>query len=82
MAVGVQGDDGAARSRIDSIRLTLADGRRGVIPFADLPEIGDLSNLWSIELPNPRAVMLRNPAAQSFARAAVRLSRMWVPSNH
>ena len=60
MAVGVQGDDGAARSRIDSIRLTLADGRRGVIPFADLPEIEDQSNLESMELPNPYTIMLKN----------------------
>ena len=44
----------------DGIHLTFADGRRGMIPFADLPEIEDLSNLQSIELPNPYAVMLRN----------------------
>jgi len=44
----------------DGVRLTFADGRRGIIPFADLPEIEDLSNLESIELPNPYAVILRN----------------------
>src|SRR3972149_2070315 len=44
----------------DGIHLTFADGRRGMTPFADLPEIEDLSNLQSIELPNPYAVMLRN----------------------
>ena len=44
----------------DGIHLTFADGRRGMIPFADLPEIEDLSNLESIDLPNPYTVMLRN----------------------
>jgi DNA-binding XRE family transcriptional regulator len=44
----------------NGIRLTFADGRRGVIPFADLPEIGDRSNLESIELPNPYMIMLRS----------------------
>ena len=50
----------AADPKKDGIHLTFADGRRGIIPFADLPEIEDLSNLQSIELPNPYAVMLRN----------------------
>jgi DNA-binding XRE family transcriptional regulator len=44
----------------DGVRLTFADGCRGIIPFADLPEIKDLSNLESIELPNPYTVMLTN----------------------
>ena len=35
----------AADPKKDGIHLTFADGRRGIIPFADLPEIGDLSNL-------------------------------------
>src|SRR3989304_9726139 len=42
------------------IHLTFADGRSGLVPFADLPEVRDQSNLESIELPNPYAVMLTN----------------------
>ena len=45
MTVAAAGDEG--------IRVTFADGRSGVIPFAELPEIGDASKVKSIELPNP-----------------------------
>ena len=44
----------------NGIHLTFADGRSGLVPFADLPEVRDQSNLESIELPNPYAVMLTN----------------------
>jgi len=37
----------------DGIRVTFADGCSGAIPFRDLPEIGELSKVKSIELPNP-----------------------------
>ena len=50
----------AADPKKDGIHLTFADGRRGVIPFADLPEIEDQSNLESMELPNPYTIMLKN----------------------
>src|SRR3990172_160575 len=44
----------------DGIHLTFADGRRGMIPFADLPEIEDLSNFESMELPDPYTIVLRS----------------------
>jgi len=50
----------SANPKKDGIHLTFADGCRGIIPFADLPEIADRANLESIELPNPYAIMLRN----------------------
>ena len=50
----------AAVPKRNGIHLTFADGRRGVIPFADLPEIEDLSNLQSIELPNPYTIVVRS----------------------
>ena len=50
----------AAVPKRNGIHLTFADGCRGVIPFADLPEIADRANLESIELPNPYTVMLRS----------------------
>ncbi len=37
----------------NGIRVTFADARSGVILFAELPEIGGLSKVKSIELPNP-----------------------------
>jgi len=50
----------AATARKDGIHLTFADGRRGVIPFRDLPEIKTEANLESIELPNPHELVLRD----------------------
>ncbi len=40
--------------------IAFADGVHGLIPSVDLPEIGAVSNLAEIELPNPYAVTLRN----------------------
>ena len=42
------------------IELSFADGCKGIIPFANIPEIGVLSNLAGIELPNPYEVILHN----------------------
>jgi DNA-binding XRE family transcriptional regulator len=50
----------AASPRKDGIELTFADGASGVVPFADIPEIGDASNLKAIELPNPYIIVLQN----------------------
>ena len=49
-----------ASRRKDGIELTFADGARGLIPFADIPEIGDAGDLESIELPNPYEIVLRS----------------------
>ena len=35
------------------IEITFADGCKGLIPFSDIPEVGRLSNLSGIDLPNP-----------------------------
>jgi DNA-binding XRE family transcriptional regulator len=50
----------SAESQEKGIRLTFADGRSGLIPFKDLPEIKSRSNLQSIEIPNPYELLLRN----------------------
>jgi DNA-binding XRE family transcriptional regulator len=50
----------SAEKQENGIRLTLADGRSGLIPFNDLPEIKTRSNLRSIEIPNPHQLVLRN----------------------
>ncbi len=44
----------------DGVYLTFADGQGGIIPFTDLPDIKDHSNLKSIDLPNPYQVILTN----------------------
>jgi len=52
----------AASPRTDGIELTFADGAGGLIPYADIPEVGDASKLESIALPNPYVIVLRNRA--------------------
>ncbi len=44
----------------DGIELTFADGCKGLIPFSDIPEIGNPENLASIELPNPYMVNIHS----------------------
>ena len=43
------------------IDATFADGSQGTVPFKDIPEVGDHSNLKSVELPNPYEVILTTP---------------------
>jgi DNA-binding XRE family transcriptional regulator len=54
----------AARPQTNGIELTFADGAAGLIPFADIPGIGDASNLKTIELPNPYIIVLKNRAGE------------------
>ena len=42
----------------DGIELSFADGFKGLIPFADVPEIKERSALSSLELPNPYEMVL------------------------
>ena len=42
----------------DGIGLTFADGCRGVVPFIDLPEIGERSDVHALALPNPYEMIL------------------------
>lgn len=55
-----------ATPKKDGIHLVFADGCSGVIPFADLPEIAKLSNLGSIELPNPYELILTDVRGEIF----------------
>jgi DNA-binding XRE family transcriptional regulator len=41
------------------IEITFADGCKGLIPFGEIPEIGKLSVISSIELANPYQVSIR-----------------------
>ena len=42
------------------INASFADGYSGIVPFTDIPEIGDLSKLNAVELPNPYEIILTN----------------------
>jgi len=48
----------SADPRNEGIEITFADGRRGLVPFADVPEVGKFENLTSVELPNPYEIIL------------------------
>jgi DNA-binding XRE family transcriptional regulator len=49
----------AADARPEGIVVTFADGYRGLIPFEALPEIGSLSKLEEVDLPNPYQMVLQ-----------------------
>ena len=46
------------------VELCFADGRRGLVPFADLPEIGEGRNVSGIELPNPYEMILHTASGE------------------
>ena len=48
------------------LEVSFADGRSGVIPFADIAEINDLSKLARIELPNPYEIHLQTVEGESI----------------
>ena len=41
------------------IEVAFADGGRGLLPWVDIPEVGNAENLNVIELPNPYQIILR-----------------------
>ena len=43
----------------DGIELSFADGAKGLIPYSDLPEIGERAVLSTLELPNPYEMVLK-----------------------
>ena len=47
-----------ARLQEDGIELSFADGTRGLIPYSDLPEIGERTALSTLNLPNPYEMIL------------------------
>ena len=48
----------------DGIDITFADGCKGVIPFKDIPEVGNPSDLSCIELPNPYLINIKGKSGQ------------------
>ena len=43
----------------DGIELSFADGLRGLIPYGEVPEVGNLEGISGLELPNPYEMVLR-----------------------
>ena len=48
----------------NGIELTFADGRRGLVPFAAIPEVPERSVVSGVELPNPYEVILTTEQGQ------------------
>lgn len=48
----------AANVLKDGVELRFADGRKGLLPFADIPEIKERAGLANLELPNPYELVL------------------------
>ncbi len=50
----------SARPMNEGIEVLFADGCGGLIPFVDIPEVAALSNIESIELPNPYEIVIHS----------------------
>ena len=50
----------------EGVELAFADGCKGLVPFADIPEVNGLLDLVSIELPNPYQLVLRNSRGETI----------------
>lgn len=48
----------SAELQVDGIEVIFADGRRGLVPFAEIPGVDVSERLAKIELPNPYEVVL------------------------
>lgn len=62
LAVQVQNADRMmthARALDKGLEVVFADGQKGLVPFVDLPEVGEFSNLAEVSLPNPYQVVLQ-----------------------
>ena len=49
----------------DGIELSFADGRRGLIPYGEVPEVGGRKGISGLELPNPYEMVLRTVGGES-----------------
>ena len=53
-----------ARQLEDGIEVQFADGRSGLIPFVDVPEIRERAVLSCVELPNPYEIILETVSGE------------------
>ena len=49
----------------DGIELSFADGMRGLIPYAEVPEVRTRQGITGLELPNPYEMVLRSAEGES-----------------
>lgn len=49
----------------DGIDLRFADGAQGLIPYSDLPEIGERATVTTLELPNPYEMVLETTKGET-----------------
>ena len=49
----------------EGIEITFADGRIGLVSFADIPEVKEFGNLTTVELPNPYEVTLHTKSGEA-----------------
>ena len=54
-----------ARLLEDGIELSFADGANGIIPYSELPEIGEHAVLAALELPNPYELVLKTAQGET-----------------
>ena len=55
----------SAEPLTEGIEIIFADGRRGLVPFAEIPEVCEGKNLAGVDLPNPYEVILRTNSGQN-----------------
>ena len=48
----------------DGIELSFADGFRGLIPYADVPEVREREGIYGLELPNPYEMVLETAGGE------------------
>ena len=49
----------------DGIELSFADGHRGLIPYCEVPEVGNRKGISGLELPNPYEMVLQTAGGES-----------------
>ena len=49
----------------DGIQLSFADGLKGLIPYAEVPEVRNREGVSALELPNPYEMVLRTAGGES-----------------
>lgn len=66
----------------EGVELLFADGCRGFVPFADIPEVKELENLTSIELPNPYAVVLQTKLGETVEVTTLAAAKAYLGWSH
>ena len=49
----------------DGIELSFADGLKGLIPYGEIPEVGNREGISGLELPNPYEMVLQTAKGES-----------------